>query len=199
MPRDRNGEFEPQVVKKHIANTNELEDKIIGMYAKGMSVRDIQETLQELYGVDVSPTTLSAITDKVWGLVEAWQNRSLASYLSNHLPGCDPHQAAPEGKVENIAVYTVLGVDVEGHRDVLGHWVGNGSESVQFLAECHHRSAKSRGEGYFHRLHGWPERVQGSGPGRLSPDPDPALHHSPNSQQPEVCHLDGSQGLHGAI
>ena len=65
MPRDRKGEFEPQVVKKQVANTNELEDKIIGMYAKGMSVRDIQETLQELYGVDVSPTTLSAITDKV--------------------------------------------------------------------------------------------------------------------------------------
>ena len=65
VPRDRNGDFEPQLVKKYLANTNELEDKIIGMYAKGMTVRDIQETLQELYGVDVSPSTLSAITDKV--------------------------------------------------------------------------------------------------------------------------------------
>ena len=65
VPRDRNGVFEPQLVKKHLANTNELEDKIIGMYAKGISVRDIQETLQELYGVDVSPRTLSDITDKV--------------------------------------------------------------------------------------------------------------------------------------
>lgn len=57
MPGDGNGEFVPQIVKKHIANTNELEDKIIGMYAKGQSVRDVQETLQELYGIDVSPTT----------------------------------------------------------------------------------------------------------------------------------------------
>ena len=72
IPRDRKGEFEPQVVKKQVTNTNELEDKIIGMYAKGVSVRDIQETLRELYGVEVSPTTLSAITDKVWVLVEEW-------------------------------------------------------------------------------------------------------------------------------
>jgi len=58
VPRDRNGDFEPQLVKRYAANTNELEDKIIGMYAKGMTVRDIQGTLQELYGIDVSPTTL---------------------------------------------------------------------------------------------------------------------------------------------
>src|SRR5512147_803901 len=68
VPRDRNGDYEPQVVKKHVANTNELEDKIIGMYAKGMSVRDIQDTLKELYGVDVSPSTLSAITNELGGL-----------------------------------------------------------------------------------------------------------------------------------
>ena len=79
VPRDRNGDFEPQLVKRYTANTNELEDKIIGMYAKGMTVRDIQGTLQELYGIDVSPTTLSAITDKVWELVESWQSRPLAN------------------------------------------------------------------------------------------------------------------------
>jgi putative transposase len=132
VPRDRNGEFEPQVVKKQVANTNELEDKIIGMYAKGMSVRDIQETLQELYGVDVSPTTLSAITDKVWELVEEWQNRSLASIYPIVYLDAIHIKLRREGKVENIAVYTVLGVDVEGHRDVLGHWVGEGSETSNF-------------------------------------------------------------------
>jgi len=132
VPRDRNGEFEPQVVKKQVANTNELEDKIIGMYAKGMSVRDIQETLQELYGVEVSPTTLSAITDKVWELVEEWQNRSLASIYPIIYLDAIHIKLRREGKVENIAVYTVLGVDVEGHRDVLGHWVGEGKESSNF-------------------------------------------------------------------
>jgi len=132
VPRDRNGDFEPQVVKKQVANTNELEDKIIGMYAKGMSVRDIQGTLQDLYGVEVSPTTLSAITDKVWSLVEEWQNRSLASIYPIVYLDAIHIKLRREGKVENIAVYTVLGVDVEGQRDILGHWVGNGSESSNF-------------------------------------------------------------------
>ena len=132
VPRDRNGDFEPQLVKRYAANTNELEDKIIGMYAKGMTVRDIQETLQELYGVDVSPTTLSAITDKVWELVESWQSRPLASlYVIIYLDAIHIKMRR-EGKVENTAVYVVLGVDLEGHRDVLGHWVGDGSESANF-------------------------------------------------------------------
>lgn len=132
VPRDRNGDFEPQVIKKQVANTNELEDKIIGMYAKGMSLRDIQETLRELYGVEVSPTTLSAITDKVWGLVEEWQNRALANVYPIVYLDAIHIKLRHEGKVENIAVYTVLGVDVEGHRDILGHWVGNGGESSNF-------------------------------------------------------------------
>ena len=132
VPRDRKGDFEPQVVKKQVANTNELEDKIIGLYAKGMSVRNIQETLQELYGVEVSPTTLSAITDKVWGLVEEWQNRSLASLYPIVYLDAIHIKLRRESKVENIAVYTVLGVDVEGHRDILGHWVGDGNESSNF-------------------------------------------------------------------
>lgn len=132
VPRDRNGEYEPQVVKKHVANTNELEDKIIAMYAKGMSVRDIQDTLKELYGVDVSPTTLSAITDKVWDLVEAWQNRSLASIYPIIYLDAIHIKLRREGKIETTAVYTVLGVDLDGHRDVLGHWIGEGSESSNF-------------------------------------------------------------------
>jgi transposase-like protein len=132
VPRDRNGEFEPQLVRKHLTNTNELEDKIISMYAKGMTVRDIQETLQELYGVDVSPSTLSAITDKVWELVESWQSRPLASLYPIIYLDAIHIKMRREGKVENTAVHVVLGVDLEGHRDVLGHWVGNGSESANF-------------------------------------------------------------------
>lgn len=132
VPRDRNGDYEPQVVKKRVANTNELEDKIIAMYAKGMSVRDIQDTLKELYGVDVSPATLSAITDKVWELVEAWQNRPLASIYPIIYLDAIHIKLRREGKIETTAVYTVLGVDLDGHRDVLGHWVGEGSESSNF-------------------------------------------------------------------
>ena len=99
---------------------------------KGMSVRDIQETLQELYGVEVSPTTLSAITDKVWDLVEAWQNRPLASIYAVIYLDAIHIKLRLDGKIVNTAVYTVLGVDLEGQRDVLGHWIGEGSESSNF-------------------------------------------------------------------
>src|ERR671933_1654357 len=78
-PRDRNGDFQPALLDKYQTSTNELEEKIIGLYAKGVSPRDIQEMLHELYGIDVSPTTISAVTDKVWSLVEAWQNRALSA------------------------------------------------------------------------------------------------------------------------
>lgn len=132
VPRDRNGEYEPKIVKKFASNTSELEEKIIGLYAKGMSTRDIQETLEDLYGVDVSAATVSAITDKVWPLVEAWQNRPLAAiYPIVYLDGFHI-KLRREGKIENVAVYVVLGVDLEGHRDVLGHWIGDGAEGANF-------------------------------------------------------------------
>ena len=109
VPRDRNGEFEPQIVKKHAANTNELEEKIIGMYAKGISTRDIQETLEDLYGVDVSAATVSQVTEKVWPLVEAWQNRPLdAIYPIIYLDAIHL-KLRREGKVVNTAVYTEHG------------------------------------------------------------------------------------------
>jgi putative transposase len=132
VPRDRNGAFEPQILRKYASNTNELEEKIIGMYAKGMSVRDIQDTLAELYGVDLSSTTISAITDKVWSLVEAWQSRPLAAIYPIMYLDAIHIKLRRESKVENTAVYIVLGVDLEGHRDVLGHWVGNGAEGANF-------------------------------------------------------------------
>ena len=79
IPRDRNSEFSSKLLEKHQTSTNELEEKILAMYGKGMSTRDIQNLLQETYGVEVSADTISAITDKIWPLVEAWQNRPLAA------------------------------------------------------------------------------------------------------------------------
>lgn len=132
VARDRNGEFEPRIVAKYEANTNELEEKIIGLYAKGLSTRDIQETLAELYGVDVSATTVSQVTDKVWPLVEAWQNRPLeAIYPIIYLDALHL-KLRRDGQVANTAVYIVLGVNLEGQRDVLGHWVGEGGEGANF-------------------------------------------------------------------
>jgi transposase-like protein len=113
-------------------STNELEDKIIGLYAKGMSARDIQDTLQQAYGVEVSPATISTVTDKVWALVEAWQNRPLAAIYPIVYLDAIHLKLRRDGKVVNTAVYIVLGVDLDGQRDVLGHWVGDGAEGANF-------------------------------------------------------------------
>ena len=132
VPRDRNGEYEPKILKKYASNTNELEEKIIGLYAKGMSTRDIQGTLEELYGVEISASTISVITEKVWTLVEAWQNRPLESIYAILYLDAIHLKIRREGKVINTAVYVVLGVSLDGHKDILGHWVGDGAEGANF-------------------------------------------------------------------
>jgi putative transposase len=132
VPRDRNGAYQPRLLEKHQTGSNEIEEKIIHLYAKGVSTRDIEETLEELYGIDVSAATISAITDKIWPLVEAWQNRPLAAIYPIIYLDAIHIKLRREGRVENTAVYTVLGVDLEGHKDVLGHWVGDGGEGANF-------------------------------------------------------------------
>lgn len=129
VPRDRNGEFQSELLKK---NSNEIEEKIIAMYAKGTSTRDIQDMLEELYGIDISPSTISKITDKVWELVEAWQNRLLAPIYAIVYLDAIHIKLKRDGKIENVAVYNVLGVDLEGHKEVFGHWIGDGSEGANF-------------------------------------------------------------------
>ena len=132
VPRDRNGDYQPVLLDNYQTSTNELEDKITGLYAKGLSTRDIQDTLHDLYGVEVSPQTISTITDKVWGLVEAWQNRPLAAVYPIIYLDAIHLKLRRDGRVVNTAVYIVLGVDVDGQRDVLGHWVGDGAEGANF-------------------------------------------------------------------
>ncbi len=132
IPRDRNSEFSSKLLEKHQTSTNELEEKILAMYGKGMSTRDIQSMLQETYGVEVSANTISAITDKIWPLVEAWQNRPLAAIYPIIYLDALHLRLRRQSKVENVAVYIVLGVDLDGHRDVLGHWLGDGAEGANF-------------------------------------------------------------------
>jgi len=106
VPRDRNGEFSSELLKK---NSNEIEQKIITMYARGTTMRDIQDMLDELYGISVSPDTISKITDKVWPLVEEWQNRPLALIYAMVYLDALHLKIKKDGKIENVAVYNVLG------------------------------------------------------------------------------------------
>lgn len=132
VPRDRKSEFEPQIIRKYETSSSELEDKILGMYAKGMSTRDISATLHELYGMEVSAQTISNITDKVMPLVEAWQSRPLAAIYPIIYLDALYFNLKKEHKVENRALYVVLGLDLEGQKDVLGHWVSDGAEGASF-------------------------------------------------------------------
>ncbi len=132
VPRDRNGEFEPQIIRKYETSSNELEDKIITMYAKGMSTRDITAALEEMYGMEVSAQTITTITNKVMPLVEEWQARPLEPLYPIVYLDALYFNLKKEHKVENRAVYIVMGVTLEGHKDVLGHWVGDGVEGASF-------------------------------------------------------------------
>lgn len=132
VPRDRNSSFQSPLLDPYQTSSNELEDKIIGLYSKGMSARDIQDTLHEAYGVNVSPQTISTVTDKVWSLVEAWQNRPLADIYPIVYLDAIHLKLRRDGRVQNTAVYIVLGIDLEGQRDVLGHWVGEGGEGANY-------------------------------------------------------------------
>ena len=130
VPRDRKGEFESPLLDEK--RSNELERKIIALYAKGTSTRDIEETLADIYGVEVSAATISAITDKVWPLVEAWQNRPLSNLYPILFLDALHLKLRRDGKIENVAVYIALAVNVDGRKDVLGMWVGDGGEGANF-------------------------------------------------------------------
>ena len=132
IPRDRNGEYKPQVLTNYHNRTNELEDKGIALYSKGLTTRDIEEMLMDTYGVQVSAGTISTITDKVWPLVEEWQNRPLERIYAMMYLDALHIKLRRDGKIENVAIYVVLGVNLDGYRDVLGHWVGDGAEGANF-------------------------------------------------------------------
>lgn len=132
VPRDRAGEYQPMLLEKHKTRSNEIERKVIGLYAKGMTTRDIEESLMEMYGIEVSAGTISTITEQVMPMVEEWQNRPLSAIYPIIYLDAVHIKMRQEGKVENVAIYIVMAVDLEGRRDVLGHWVGNGGEGANF-------------------------------------------------------------------
>ena len=134
VPRDRNGSFDPVVVKKYQTTVGPIEDKIISMYAKGMTVRDIQSHLEEIYGLEVSPSFISSITDKVIESAKTWQQRPLnRAYVFVYFDAIH-YKVKDEGRVVTKAAYTALGIDSSGNRDLLGMWVGDSESATYWLA-----------------------------------------------------------------
>jgi len=132
VPRDRKGEFEPQIVKKY-QNTisQDMEEKIISMYAKGMTTGDIESHMQELYGVDISDSTISRITDKILPIVKEWQERPLEEIYAVVFMDAIHFHVRSEGRIVKRAVYIAIGIDMTGKKDVLGMYVGE-NESAKF-------------------------------------------------------------------
>ncbi|SFL54154.1 Transposase (or an inactivated derivative) [Paenibacillus sp. 1_12] len=133
VPRDRQGEFEPLVVKKHQSNVTGIEDQIIAMYAKGVSTRDIQDHLEQLYGIDVSPTMISNVTNKIVPLNKEWQNRPLQSVYAVVFLDAIHFKVKQDGHIVNKAAYMVIGIDLDGSKDVLGMWIGENESSKFWL------------------------------------------------------------------
>ena len=130
IPRDRNGEFEPKIVKKYETVCNELDKKIISLYAKGMSTSDIQAEIEDLYGITISPSMVSKITDlKVLSSAVEWQNRPLDRIYPIVYLDAMYFKVRSNGKIVNKAVYICLGYDMDGYKDILGIWVDEAERS----------------------------------------------------------------------
>jgi transposase-like protein len=131
IPRDRDGEFEPQVVKKHQTDISTIEDQVLSMYAKGMTTRDITEHLQNVYGVDASPTMISKMTDKILPIAKEWQNRPLANKYAIVFMDAIHYNVRQDNAVIKKAVYIAIGTRLDGTKEVMGMWVG-GNESAKY-------------------------------------------------------------------
>ena len=130
-PRDRNGNFEPAIVKKKQSRVAGLDQKIVSLYAKGMSLSDIQMQLQELYDANISESLISKITDGVADEVKAWQNRALESIYPIVFFDCLVVKVRHEKRIINKAVYVALGIDLSGRKDILGLWISE-NEGAKF-------------------------------------------------------------------
>ena len=163
VPRDRNGSFEPQIIRKHQTRFDGFDDKILSMYSRGMTTRDIQGHLEEMYGVEVSPALISEVTDAVMEEAKAWQSRPLdALYAIVYLDALVV-KMRHEGRVENRAVYVAIGVNLEGRKDVLGLWT-NASEGAKFwlgvLTELRNRGVKDVFIVCVDGLKGFPQAIE---------------------------------------
>jgi transposase-like protein len=162
IPRDRAGTFEPQLIAKHQRRLPGFDDKVISMYARGMTVREIQGHLAELYGIEVSPDLISTVTDAVWEEVVEWQNRPLDRMYPIVFFDALRVKIRDEGTVRNKAVYLALGVDCDGGKHILGLWIEQ-TEGAKFwlkvMTELKNRGLEDILVSVVDGLKGFPEAI----------------------------------------
>jgi transposase-like protein len=143
VPRDRNGEYEPKVIEKYSRNADGMEEKILSLYACGMSQRDISEQIKNLYGVEISPELVSKISEKIMPEVTAWQNRALEDVYPFIFLDAIHYKVKEDHQYIKKAAYVVLGINMEGRKDILGVWIGENESSKFWLSVLN--DLKSRG------------------------------------------------------
>src|SRR5580698_780176 len=162
-PRDRNGEFEPQMVRKNQTRWTGFDNKILSMYARGMTTREIQGHLEEIYQVEVSPSLISEVTDGVMEQARAWQNRPLEPFYGVVFLDALYVKMRHEGRVENRAVYVALAIDLSGRKDVLGLWT-SAAEGAKFwlhvLTELRNRGVRDIYLVCVDGLKGFPQAIE---------------------------------------
>lgn len=144
VPRDRKGEFEPVILKKNQTSVSQdIEEKILSMYAKGMTTGDIETHIRDIYGIEVSDTTVSRITDKILPVAKEWQQRPLESVYAVVFMDAIHYHVRSEGQIVKKAVYIAIGIDLDGKKDVLGMWVGENESAKYWMTVLN--SLKNRG------------------------------------------------------
>jgi putative transposase len=163
IPRDRQGAFEPQLVAKHQTRWSGFDDKIISLYARGLSVREIQGHLEEMYGTEVSPSLISAVTDAVSEDVKVWQSRPLDPLYPILYLDCIHVKVRDAGAVRTKAVYLAIGVNMDGHKEVLGLWIAQTEGAkfwLQVVTELKTRGVQDIFIACVDGLKGFPEAIE---------------------------------------
>jgi len=163
IPRDRQGTFEPQIVSKHQTRWSGFDDKILSLYARGLTVREIQSHLEEMYGAEVSPTLISSVTDAVSEEVKAWQARPLDALYPILYLDCIHVKVRDTGAVRTKAVYLAIGVNMEGHKEVLGLWLAQTEGAkfwLQVVTELKNRGVQDIFIACVDGLKGFPEAIE---------------------------------------
>lgn len=163
IPRDREGSFEPQIIPKHQTRWVGFDDKIISLYARGMTVREIQQHLTEIYGTEVSPTLISTVTDSVMDEVKQWQSRPLDTVYPVIYLDCIHVKVRDAGSVRAKAIYLAIGINMEGHKKILGLWIAQ-TEGAKFwlsvVTELKNRGVQDIFIACVDGLKGFPEAIE---------------------------------------
>lgn len=163
IPRDRQGTFEPQIIAKHQTRWSGFDDKIISLYARGLSVREIQGHLEEMYGAEVSPALISSVTDAVSDDVKAWQARPLDALYPILYLDCIHVKVRDAGAVRNKAVFLAIGVNMDGHKEVLGLWIAQTEGAkfwLQVITELKNRGVQDIFIACVDGLKGFPDAIE---------------------------------------